>query len=147
MIQQGSNGLKGAQVRATGHKGFTLIEVMIVVAIVAILTTIALPSYQSYIRRAARTAGMNYVADIAQRQELRFQNTRAYSSALTDFPAMPADASQNYAAPVIVLDAGPPAGFTITMSPLASGILSADGDLVISSTGTRTRGGKGWDER
>ncbi|HFC53193.1 MAG TPA: prepilin-type N-terminal cleavage/methylation domain-containing protein [Gammaproteobacteria bacterium] len=45
--------------RHYGNKGFTLIELMIVVAILAIITTIAVPAYTGYIKTAQRTEGWN----------------------------------------------------------------------------------------
>lgn len=56
-------------------KGFTLIELMITVVVVAILAAIALPSYQEYITRARRTEGMALLNEAAARQErYRAQN-------------------------------------------------------------------------
>ena len=48
-------------------RGFTLIEIMIVVVIISILAAIAVPSYNEYARRSARTLGQNYLAELAQR--------------------------------------------------------------------------------
>ena len=49
--------------------GFTLIEVMIAVVVIAILTAIAYPSYLDYIRRSQRAQGQQFLLDLAQRQE------------------------------------------------------------------------------
>lgn len=57
------------------EKGFTLIELMIVVAVVAILAAIAYPSYQEYVLRARRVEAQNLLNDAAARQErYRAQN-------------------------------------------------------------------------
>lgn len=51
------------------EKGFTLIELMIVVAVVAILAAIAYPAYQDYVIRSRRLEGQSLLSDAAARQE------------------------------------------------------------------------------
>jgi pilin like competence factor len=60
--------------------GFTLVELMIVVAIIAILAAIALPSYQSYVERTKLAAAKNHLADIvAQMRQFKTKNSPDYS--------------------------------------------------------------------
>lgn len=136
------------------NKGFSLIELMVAVVIVGILAAVAIPNYQEYVKRGARTAGQNYLADLAQRQELRFQNARSYSDTVSGLGAvLPKDLENRYAEAVITkVDpaAGTLGAFSITLSPLSTGLLAGDGDLVINSDGLRYRGTStsnvGWDK-
>lgn len=64
----------------TPARGFTLIEVMIVVAIVAILATIAMPSYRDYLRRGQVPEAMTYLSDYRVKLEQYYQDNRAYST-------------------------------------------------------------------
>jgi len=64
--------------------GFTLIELMVVVAIATILFAIAIPSYTSYIRQSRRTEAKTAVLDLAGREE-RYLSTNP--AAYTDVPA------------------------------------------------------------
>jgi len=59
-------------------RGFTLIELMIVVSIVGILATIAYPAYQDYVRRAARAEARAAMLNMAQLQERNFSDRGAY---------------------------------------------------------------------
>jgi type IV pilus assembly protein PilE len=59
-------------------RGFTLIELLIAVAIVAILSAIAYPSYQEYVRRANRAEGQSLLLDAAARQERFFAQNNTY---------------------------------------------------------------------
>ena len=59
---------------ASKHTGFTLIEVMIAMAIIAILTAIAFPSYQNYITRSSRSAAQTELLELANLQEKIFLN-------------------------------------------------------------------------
>ena len=64
--------------RATARSGFTLIELMITVAIVAILAAIAYPSYQDSVRKGKRAEGRTALIDFLQQQERYLSQTGAY---------------------------------------------------------------------
>ena len=66
---------------ARQERGFTLIEVMIVVAIIAILAAIAIPSYQDYITRGRIVEATAGLGDARAKMEQFFQDNRAYPTA------------------------------------------------------------------
>ncbi|QRN04265.1 prepilin-type N-terminal cleavage/methylation domain-containing protein [Legionella sp. MW5194] len=63
------------------NKGFTLIELMIAVVVIAILTTIAYPSYLEYITRARRSDGQSALLDLASRMERFYSERNTYQTA------------------------------------------------------------------
>jgi len=70
--------------RPRTRRGFTLIEVMITVAIVAILASVALPSFLDSIRKSRRTDAFNAIASVQQAQERFRSNRSAYAGSLTN---------------------------------------------------------------
>lgn len=63
-------------------RGFTLLEVMIVVVIVGILAAIALPAYTSYVKRTNRSQAKQYLQDIANHQEQYRLDQRSYTGTI-----------------------------------------------------------------
>lgn len=61
--------------------GFTLLEMMIVVVVVAILAAVSLPSYRDYITRSQLSEAYTNLADVATKLELCFQDNRTYAGA------------------------------------------------------------------
>jgi type IV pilus assembly protein PilE len=61
-------------------RGFTLIELMIVVVVVGILAGIALPAYQSQVRKSNRSAAQQFMQDVALREQQIMLDTRRYVS-------------------------------------------------------------------
>ena len=68
----------------TRSTGFTLIELMVTIVIATILLSIAIPSYQSQIRKSRRTEARNALLDLAAREERYFSTANTYSQTATD---------------------------------------------------------------
>lgn len=64
----------------TTNRGFTLIEVMIVVAVIGVLSAIAYPSYTAYVLRSHRAEAKNYLQSVAQRLEQNYSLSGSYNA-------------------------------------------------------------------
>lgn len=135
------------------NRGFTLIELMMVVAIVGILAAIAFPSYKNYVVRASREAAQTELLQLANIQEKIYLNSNEYAVSVTTAYNGRADgglgkttgrtADGKY---TLSIDptAGPTQIFTITAAPVAGTSQEGDGSVTISSDGMRTWNGKAW---
>lgn len=130
-------------------QGFTLIELMIVVAIVGILAAIAMPNYQRHVIRASREAAQTELMQMAAVQERIYLNSSTYTAAAITaaytgqsagglgVTGTSLDRKYNYGCVCNAQD------FVITATPVAGTPQAADGNLSISSTGQRLGGPTG----
>jgi len=119
--------------------GFTLIEVMIVVAIVGILTAIAMPSYNEYIRRGHRADARAGLLQAQQWLERASTATGVYPTALPANLTWAADTTKRY-----TISIGGPATtstFTLTATPKGAQVGDKCGNFTVTNTGLR--GAKG----
>jgi type IV pilus assembly protein PilE len=123
--------------RTFGDSGFTLIELMIVVAIVAVLTLIAYPSYQSFVVKANRSQTKSYLMDLAQKQQMYFNDSRTYATKVELDATEPDKVSSNYVVTFAITTSTPPPKFKITAAPISGSQQGDDGELSIDNTGAK----------
>ena len=119
-------------------RGFTLLELMITVLIVAILAAIAYPSYQSYLARAYRSEAYTALNQWANLQEQYFLDQRYYAGDMSSLGA-PANSFVTAAGHYSVQTTTTETGFTLTATALDNQLTldSACSTLTLFSDGVR----------
>lgn len=119
-----------SQLRCKSVRGFTLIEIMIVVAIVAILSAIALPAYTSYIKKSRRTDAIVSINNIMMLQERYRANNTGYGDLLAlGVASVTADNFYD-----VAISGISSSGFTVTLTAKAGGSQTSDKEAGVSCT-------------
>ena len=121
----------------TYSKGITLIELMIVVVVVALLASIAMPAYQDHVTRAKRSGGKAALLDGANRMEkYMYSNaTNNYANATLANTGIPATSTDGYY--TISISALTATSYTLTATPAGSHADAKCGNLTYNQTGTK----------
>jgi type IV pilus assembly protein PilE len=142
--------------------GFTLVELMIVVAIVGVLASVGYPMYQEELRKAGRAEGKAALLRTAQMQERWYTSNGTYTATLgalfssTAPLSTAATISSNenpavagkYTISVAAAAGGLAQGYVLTATPTAPFVDTAGcANLLLTSTGDRTYSGPGPRER
>jgi type IV pilus assembly protein PilE len=127
-----------------GNAGFTLIEILIAVVLVAILAAIAYPSYRDYVVRSSRAAAQAELLELSSVQEKIYLNSNAYSADVAGTYNGNANgglgktggtsADGKYALALAVAGQS----YTLTATPVAGTTQEGDGAFAIASDGSRT---------
>lgn len=122
------------------NKGFSLIELVVAMAIVGIIAAIAIPSYQGSMRKAIRSDAKAALMDLAARQERFFTENNSYTVTLSNLGYTSANSPEGYYSLAAV--AGPTGSittsFTVSANLIASSNDSNCSQFSLSSNGAKS---------
>lgn len=134
------------RIRVNGARGFTLIELIVAMVVIAILAAIAIPQYSEYISRSRRAEAQAFLIEVAARQQHFLVDRRAYSTNITNAPTagglgmtIPAPVANFYDVSITAVDntAFPPT-FTVSAAPRGAQAGDQCGTLTVNQAGQRT---------
>jgi len=123
--------------KSAASKGFSLIEMLVAMAIIAVLAAIALPNYQTYLTRTACEDAKGVLAGAASSLERYRAQNNTYAGAdlaALGYAQSPVDGNAQFNIAANPLTA---TTYTLTATPVAAGRLTGRGTLTLTSTGVR----------
>lgn len=120
-------------------KGFTIIEILIVVSIIGILASVAFPAYDESRKKGRRTDGKSALLDLASKMEAYFYTNKTYTVDLTQlgYAAVPSTPEQHYTLGVNPSSAACPITSCYELQATAVGVQTSDGNLTLDSLGRK----------
>ncbi len=136
------------RVRLGYGRGFTLIELMIVVVVISVLASIAYPSYIKYTARSRRSDAQQLMQEISLKQGQYILDARSYTTTLGSaglninrqgWTCTTTCTNPYYTISVAMVMTATPPTYTITGTPVTGSIVETDGTLTLDNTGARQR--------
>jgi type IV pilus assembly protein PilE len=122
------------------QRGFTLIELMIAVAVVGILTAIAYPSYVKYVQKSYRSEGIAMLADATARMERYYAQNNSYAASNLAAIGIGSSNTNSPTGKYTLSFSGTPTATTYTVQVVPQGSQATDscGTMSVDQAGTRT---------
>lgn len=136
----------------TKGRGFTLIELVIVIVIIGILAGIAMPMYSDYIKKASRQAAQSELLEFAALQERIYTNSnsyafdvkKAYDGTSTGGLGRPSGQTKDGKYNLALSNVAVSQSYTLTATPVAGSSQAGDGNLSIDQSNKRLWGTAPW---
>lgn len=115
--------------------GFTIVELLIVVAIIGVLASIAYPSYQEYVAESRRSDAQSHLLSLAQHMEREYTENGTYAGASLPYNEAPRDGNIKY----YDLSFSASSATTFTLQAIPKNEMSGDrcGNMTLTHSGQR----------
>lgn len=134
--------MQNRSLKQNSLKGFTLVELIVTVAIIGILSGIAIPAYTKFSQKGYRSTAQQFMLEVSSKEAQYLLDANGYTSTIGSGGlglTAPTNLTDKYEFTVAV-SAGPPQSFTVTAT--AKGGQSSDGDLTLDSSGNKSPSSK-----